>query len=229
MLKNYFKIAWRNLTGQKSTAIINMLGLAIGTSACLIIWLITHFEFSFDRFHPDKERIYRVVADVVTPNGDKRYSSQIPYAAALTIRREFTGIEKTANFFGYSARVTVPGSEREAGNPTRRFEERYPSETIIPESSYFDIFRYVWLEGNPATALNQPFRVVLTESRARLYFGSIPLDKIIGKELIYDDSLHLRVSGIVKDWDHLSISFLIRLWPGTTTRSRKWCRLPMQP
>src|SRR5258705_4996875 len=108
MLSNYFKIAWRNLAGQKFTAIINILGLAMGISACLIIFLITHFEFSYDRFHPDGGRIYRVVLDIDNPTNGKSYRSQIPYAAALTIQREFTGLERTANFFSYSARVTVP-------------------------------------------------------------------------------------------------------------------------
>src|SRR5882762_5514669 len=174
MLSNYFKIAWRNLAGQKSTAIINILGLTIGISACLVIFLITRFEFSYDRSHPDGDRIYRVVLDVDNPANGKDYRSQIPFAAALTIQRQFTGLEGTANFFSYSARVTVPETDK----ISRRFVESYPSKTIIPQSSYFDIFRYQWLYGNPATALEQPFRVVLTESRARLYFGSLPPGKI---------------------------------------------------
>jgi len=204
MLRNYFKIAWRNLTGQKSTTIINILGLAVGISACLIIFLITRFEFSYDRFHPDGERIYRLVLDIDDPAEGKFHRSQIPYAAALTIQREFRGVEKAANFFSYSARVTVP----EKGKQSRKFPESHPSETIIPQFSYFDIFNYQWLYGSAATALEQPFHVVLTESRARLYFGSLPLDKIIGRELIYDDSLHLTVSGIVKDWgQHSDLAF----------------------
>src|ERR1700730_2310322 len=138
MLKNYFKIAWRNVLSHKVTTAINILGLAIGISACLIIWLVTHFELSYDTFHQDKERIYRVVSVIDNDNGGKSYSSQVPFPAALTIRRGFTGIEKTANFFGYSAKVTIS----EASKVSRKFGENYPSETIIPESSYFDIFRY---------------------------------------------------------------------------------------
>lgn len=204
MLSSYFKIAWRKLAGQKSTTIINILGLAVGISACLIIFLMTQYEFSYDRSHPDGERIYRAVLDIDDPVYGESHRSQIPYAAALTIQREFTGIEKGANFFSYSARVTVPETDK----PSRKFLENHPSKTIIPQSSYFDIFKYQWLYGSAATALEQPFHVVLTESRARLYFGSMPLDKIIGKELIYDDSLHLTVSGIVKDWDqHSDLAF----------------------
>lgn len=204
MFRNYFRIAWRSLAGQKSTTVINILGLAVGISACLIIFLITRYEFSFDRFHPDGERIYRAVLDIDNPAEGKSHRSQIPYAAALTIQREFTGVEKAANFFSYSARVTVP----EIDKPSRRFAENHPSETIIPQSSYFDIFHYQWLYGSAATALQEPFHIVLTESRARLYFGLVPLDKVVGRELIYDDSLRLTVSGIVKDWDrHSDLAF----------------------
>lgn len=204
MLSNSFKLAWRNFAGQKSTTLINILGLAIGISACLIVFLILRFEFGFDRFHADRERIYRVVVDIDSPRYGKSHRTQIPYAAALTIQKQFTGVEEMANFFSYSARVTVPGAGKAAG----RFDERYPSETIIPQSSYFDLFHYQWLYGSAPAALEQPFRVVLTESRARLYFGSMPLDQVIGRPLIYDDSLQVTVSGIVRDWDqHSDLGF----------------------
>jgi ABC-type antimicrobial peptide transport system permease subunit len=200
MFKNYFKTAWRNIIRNKAYSVINILGLAFGICSCLLIYLITNYEFSFDKFHADSDRIYRVVLDIDNPANGKDYRSQIPYAAAMMIQKEFTGIEKTANFFSYSAQVTVP----EAGKPSKRFFQTYPSPTIIPQSSYFSIFSYQWLYGNPATALEQPFQIVLTESRARMYFGTLPPGKIIGKELIYDDSLHLTVSGIIKDWNQHS-------------------------
>ena len=200
MLPKYFKLAWRNFAGQKSTTLINVLGLAIGISACLIVFLILRFEFGFDRFHPDRDRIYRAVLDIDNPREGKSHRSQIPYAAALTIPKEFTGVEQTASFFSYSARVTVPHTDKPAG----RFAESHPSETIIPQSSYFQLFRYRWLYGAASTALEQPFHVVLTESRARLYFGSMPLDKVMGQQLIYDDSLQVTVSGIVGDWEQRS-------------------------
>jgi ABC-type antimicrobial peptide transport system permease subunit len=200
MFKSYFKIAWRNIIRNKVYSVINILGLAFGICSCIVIYLITSYEFSFDKFHQDGNRIYRAVLNIDNPANGKDYRSQIPYAAAMTIQQQFTGIEKTANFFSYSAQVTVP----EAGKPSKRFFQTYPSQTIISQSSYFTVFSYQWLYGNPSTALEQPFKIVLTESRARMYFGSLPLDKVIGKELIYDDSLHLTVSGIVKDWSQHS-------------------------
>ena len=74
------------------------------------------------------------------------------------------------------------------------------SDIIIAGSAYFDIFQYQWLAGNPATALKEPFKVVLTESKARTYFGQRPLQDIINKTIIYNDSLTVAVSGIVKDF-----------------------------
>ena len=63
MIKNYLKIAWRNITKHKVYTIINVLGLALGICACIVIYIITSYEFSFDRFHPDKERIYRITGE----------------------------------------------------------------------------------------------------------------------------------------------------------------------
>ncbi len=199
MLRKYFKIAWRKLGKNKVTAVINVAGLAIGICACMVIWLIAHFEFSFEDFHPDKERIYRAVMDVDNGTGEVHHIANVPYFATRAIRTQFTGIDQVAGFFNYYFSVTVPDGNKKQ----KRFDEgdqsTDPSEMIITDPEYFSIFRYEWLAGNAASALNEPFEVVLTESRAHQYFGAVPVDEILGKELIYNDSLHLRVSGIVKD------------------------------
>src|SRR5207248_3237710 len=70
--------------------------------------------------------------------------------------------------------------------------------SIITGPQYFDIFKYHWLVGNAKTALSEPYKVVLSEKKARLYFGNIPLEKMIGKKVVYQDSLQLNVSGNVK-------------------------------
>jgi putative ABC transport system permease protein len=194
MLKNYFKIAWRNLTKYKGYTIINVLGLAIGISACLIVYLITSFELGYDTFYPDKDRIYRVVSDDFDNTYGKRYSSGTPYNVTLAIRNEFTGIEEVGTFYDYSTKVKVP-----TRMGTKKFDIPESKEIIITEAQYFNIFKYEWLAGTASAALDRPFTVVLAESKARQYFGSMPIQDIIGKEVIYDDSLHLTVSGVVKD------------------------------
>jgi putative ABC transport system permease protein len=202
MLKNYMQIAWRHLFNNRIYTIINILGLAIGISACLVIFLISSFELSYDKFHPDKERIFRLVSSYQEP-GDYEpfYPNNISHAASHIIRDEYSGIDQLANFYSYHAQVTVPRRGRNMKSAEFQIEQGNRWDIIITEPQYFSIFQYKWLAGTPTSSLSQPFHVVLAESKARKYFGSIPMDQILGKELIYDDSLHLRVSGIVKDWD----------------------------
>jgi putative ABC transport system permease protein len=200
MLRKYLKIAWRNLGKNKITAVINVLGLAIGICACMVIYLIAHFELSYEDFQPDKDRIYRAVMDMDNGGGDVYHVGNIPYSDALTVRTQLTGIDKVAGFFISYFPVTVPDGNKRP----RRFDASnasidYRADIIVTEPEYFSIFPYEWLAGNAATALNEPFEVVLAESKAQKYFGAIPVNEMLGRELIYDDSLHVRVSGIVKD------------------------------
>jgi putative ABC transport system permease protein len=204
MLKNYFKTAWRNMMKNKTTSIINILGLTLGITACLIIYLDTSFELSYDNFHPDKERIYRVVTSAKNNSGETDYKPTVPDPMAATIRTEFTGIEKVAQFHDYYAKVTVPAG----GNETKTFDapnerEEETSDIIISDPEYFDIFKYEWIAGN-ATSMREPFHVVLTENKAKKYFGSLSADEIIGKKIIYNDSLTLSVSGVVKNYPNSS-------------------------
>jgi ABC-type antimicrobial peptide transport system permease subunit len=193
MLQNYLKVAWRNILRNKAYTAVNIFGLALGICACIVIFLITSYEFSFDNFHPDKERIYRVMGDLTENTGEKLHFSRLPMPVLKNGRSELSGVETMAGLISYRAKVSVPGGD----DPTKHFDA---SGEIITEQPYFDIFRYEWLAGNAATALNAPFAVVLTESKARQYFGSGSLDNIIGREVIYDDSLIVHVTGIIKEW-----------------------------
>ncbi|KAA2240025.1 FtsX-like permease family protein [Chitinophaga agrisoli] len=195
MLKNYFKVAWRNLARNKTYAIINVSGLALGVCACLIIYLVASFELSYDNFHPDKERIYRVVSALSGERGT-RHMAMVPDPAPQAMRDEITGLESIVLFRTYKAKVsTHEGVERKFDMLPR---EEAP-DMIIAEPQYFSILHYQWLAGNPATALQEPFKVVLTESRAKKYFGQLPADAVLGKTIMYNDSLPVTVSGVVKD------------------------------
>ena len=198
MLKNYFKIAWRNITRHKAYTTINVLGLALGICTCITIYLITKFDLSFDKFHPDGNRIYRIVGEIQNEKGEKDFlNSVIPEVAAF--QNQIPGFEAKAGLIDYGEDVSIPDGDK----PPKKFDNRivgsYNTSTIITWPEYFDIFKYKWLIGNPQT-LSKPFKVVLTESRARKYFGNIPLDEMIGKTVIYQDSLQISVSGIIKDW-----------------------------
>ena len=116
MLRNYIRIAARILARNKLYTIINVLGLALGISGCIVIWLVGSFEMSFDRFHPGADRIYRVVGD---PNGWLQWSGAIPPLPAA-MREQVSGLEAIGTCFDYneSPQVRVPV----AGKPDQVFE-----------------------------------------------------------------------------------------------------------
>ena len=200
MFKNNIKIAWRNISRHKFYSVINIFGLALGVCSCTVIYLITSYELNFDKFHPDKERIYRIMLDAEFNSGAKFHMNRLPFSAVINARNDIAGMESIAAISMFDAKVTVP----ETGKPVKTFDSRvegvsYPG-TVVAEPQYFDIFKYNWLAGDAKTALNQPYSVVLVQSKAQKYFGPVAFDKMIGSEIIYDDSVQVRVSGIVEDW-----------------------------
>lgn len=198
MFKNYFKIAWRNITRHKIYTIINVFGLALGICACMVIYLITSYEFSFDRFHKDGDRIYRIVGELQRSDGEKGFLNS-PDNDVAAFQNQIPGFETAVGVYSYGVDITVPGDNKQPKKFNNRIENSYTSSTIITWPQYFDIFQYTWLAGNEQ-ALNEPYKVVLTGKRAQAYFGNIPVSRMIGKTVIYDDSLRVSVAGIVKDW-----------------------------
>jgi len=201
MLKNYFKIALRNITRKKLYTAINILGLALGICACIVIYVITSYELSFDSFHPGKDRIYRVMGNVTENTGNKLHYGRLPVGVSLNGRRELSGIDDIAFVIPYNAGISISDGDK----PIKHFESKIGGTnyitTVIAEPFYLNIFKYKWLAGDVATSLNAPFQVVLTESKAHQYFGDAPLNEMVGKQIAYDDSLTVTVSGIIEDWN----------------------------
>src|SRR5580658_7033913 len=197
MLRNCFRIAWRIIGRNRLYTLISVLSLALGICGCIVIWLVAHYEYSFDRWHPDVNRIYRV--------GNLQYqkSSYIIPPMPEVIRRTIPSIEAVTSIFTSDGNtpVTVPAL---VNRPVAQFSSKVEGQDrlgdyIITDEYWFSIFPYKWLVGDPA-ALRLPFTVVLTENKARQYFGPLPTNSFIGRELIFEDSLRVRVAGIVKDW-----------------------------
>jgi putative ABC transport system permease protein len=151
MLKDHFKLALRNITRHKTFAFINILGLSLGICTCMVIFLICHYEFSTDTFHPGKERVYRTV-EVVTQDGNTIKLASAPLDFGRTARTSFTGLEAVASYFLYDAKISTPGS----AHPTTRYNNNIPGtglpSTILAEPEYFHIFHYNWQAGAPATS-----------------------------------------------------------------------------
>jgi hypothetical protein len=197
MLQKYFKIAWKNIVKSKGLSLINIFGLAIGISASLAIWFILQHELSYDTFHADRDRIYRLVSDF--GKGDHRYSSAVPMPTAAEARRKFTGIETITCFHNYNATVTIPNLTGEPKYFPKLPDAENNDDLVFAAPEYFKLFNYQWVVGNPVAALTEPYKLVLSTKQAQKYFGSSDWEKLIGRQVIYDDSVKTTVAGIVEE------------------------------
>ena len=182
MIRNYFKIAWRNLVKSKAFSIINIAGLTTGITVCMMIFLFVMHEFSYDNFHTNGKNIYRLMR-TFDPNSLPVPYVSGPYAAAL--KNDFS------HEIEHIVRV-MPDNDLFTYN-NRPFNEK---KVLIADSNFFSFFTFPLLRGNPATVLADPGSVVLTETAAKKYFGN---EDPIGKILDMNTSRKLRVTGIAKD------------------------------
>jgi putative ABC transport system permease protein len=198
MLYNYFKIAWKNILKSRGLSVINIFGLAIGISASLAIWFILQHELSYDTFHPDRNRIYRLVSDF-GGTGDHRYSSAVPMPTAAEAKLKLSGLEAITCFHNYNATVTIPIHGTEPKHFPKVPDNQNDDDLVFAAPEYFKLFHYQWLVGNPVAALTQPYQVVLSTREAQKYFGSSDWEKLVGRQVIYDDTIKTTVAGIVKE------------------------------
>jgi putative ABC transport system permease protein len=196
MLRNYLTVAFRNLQRNKILSVINVLGLAIGISASLVIFLMVSYEYSFDRFVPDSKRVYRIVSDYYA-QGNEGHSRGTPAPLADAIKKELTGIDLSAAFRYYSPdkqMVKRSGETKPVKFPAQK-------KIIFADPSYFQLLPYRWLAGSSTVALQESGKVVLDETRAKLYFPNTPYDQMIGNTIMYDDTVVAQVAGVVQDLD----------------------------
>jgi putative ABC transport system permease protein len=197
MFKNYLIVAFRNFWRKKVFSVINIAGLAIGVSAALVIYLIVHYEFSYEKFQRDRGRIYRVVTNMHFPGQDFK-NAGVPGPLPPAVRSEIPGIEKSTVFWeANSMKVSVPENENK-----KEFKKH--EDVIYADEYYFRFFAYQWLAGSPDNSLMGPNKVVLAESRARSYFPFVDISNAIGKTIVYDDSIQATVTGIVKDLNEIT-------------------------
>ncbi|WP_439130388.1 ABC transporter permease [Polaribacter sp.] len=187
MFKNYFKIALRNIAKHKVFSFINVIGLTIGLSASFIIGLMVYYDYTFDNFHKDGDRIYRVVSNFTSPEG-KFYNSGVTLALEDAIR-DNSNFESVSGFY-----VERPSKVE---NVALNIEKKWPKFVVYTDEDYFDIFQYKFLAGDKTLALKNPNCVILTTQRAAEYFPKLSPQKIIGKTLLYNDSVNVKVTGIV--------------------------------
>ena len=195
MLKNYFLVALRNFWRHRVFSLINILGLAIGISASLVIFLIVSYDLSFDKFEPGRERVYRVSSSFVF-SGEAMYNSGVCYPLTQMAAKEVRGVELVAPFTTADELTKVSIPYPDAKNPSIF---RKQEDLAYVGSAYCSMLGYRWLAGSPATALSQPYALVLTESSARKYFPGVGYGQVVGKQVVLADSITTTVTGILGD------------------------------
>jgi putative ABC transport system permease protein len=192
MLKSYFLAALRYVRKNKFTAVINILGLSIGISAALVIFMMVKYDYSFDRFEPSQDRIYRVVTD-----GDGWKNQGVPVPLAEALKQNISGTETVAALFGYNdwnTKVSIPMG---SSIPDKLFKKQ--EQIMFADDAYFKIIPHRWLAGHAASAFRNPYSLVLSESRAKTYFPGTPADQLVGKMVIFSDTVKTTITGIVAD------------------------------
>jgi putative ABC transport system permease protein len=183
MFKNYLKIAFRNLWKNKLFSFINIIGLAIGVTCCILIFLYVQNELSFDKFNDKRDRIYRIVSLIHQENKEEIFAPTSS-KTAQEIKNGFPEIEKIVRFNFINSPVQY------------KDKKFYEAKILFADSSLFDVFTFPLLEGDPKRALAAPYSIVLTQGTAKKYFGD---ENPMGKIVKFSDTLDLMVTGIVKD------------------------------
>ncbi len=189
MFRNYFKTAYRNLKRNKSYALINTLGLAVGISASLLLFLVIQFETSFDDFHPKKKNIYRVGTEFNNQDGVS-YSDGIAFPVANAIRIDFPEVKEVASIYRNGGQITIENS----GAQSKKFSEDH---FYYAEPEFFNMFNFGWLAGNAKTSLKTPNSAAITQATAEKFFGD--WKTALGKTIKYDNKTLYKITGILKN------------------------------
>lgn len=193
MLKNYFKIAWRNIIRHKAHSIINISGLSVGIGACLLIFVILQFELSYNKFNNNFNKIYHLVTQQVSEDGIN-YNPGVSVPALEALRVDFPQVKFAALNSSYGSQITVPVGDGSDAAGDKKFLE--PTGVFFMEPQFFDIFKTDWLSGNKSI-LSQPNMVVISKATATKYFGD--WRTAIGKSLRMDNLVTLKVAGVIAD------------------------------
>lgn len=185
MLINYLKLAWRNLVKDKTTSLINFFGLVVGMTAALLIWQYVAFEKSFDTFHENGENIYRVRTDRFKDGEVILQFAGGAAVAANVLTENFPEVEKYVKIYEESDQVMQ--------YKDKKFQEE---KIALVTPTYFDIFSFPLLKGDPTTCLDSPYKICISESKAKQYFGT---EEAIGKTIRKNDEFDFVVTGIFAD------------------------------
>jgi putative ABC transport system permease protein len=194
MLKNYLKIALRNIQKHKTYSAINIVGLAVGMACCLLIFFWVQDEFRFDRFHVNKNQIYQVYSELKYQDGQSRIHTGSYYPLAKILKVEISEVAEALRY-EEAANILVKYGEKSTTNNT----------VGLADPAFFKVFSFPIINGNAETALSDLNSIVITERMAQKYFGE---KDPIGKILNVHSQADLVVTGVMKNVPyHSSLQF----------------------
>lgn len=199
MLKNYLKIALRNIIRQKQYSLINIIGLAVGMACCILIFVYVDYELSYDRHHPDADRIYRTTMHFKMADRE-HYGAEAPGPMTAVLKRDYPEVAYACIIIS-RYRILVEVDEN-------AFEEEH---LLYVGNDFFNIWSIEFFAGDPGAIINRPYTLLLTEDMARKYFGSF---HPVGKTIRINRQEY-EIAGIIKNPpsnSHLQYNFLTSIY-----------------
>ncbi|MEO6166938.1 MAG: ABC transporter permease [Chitinophagales bacterium] len=210
MLKNYLKVALRNLWKNKSFSAINIFGLAVGLATCLLIVLFVQYELNYDQYNKKGANIYRIDGDIQF-GGTNFILAVTPPLMSGVLLKDYPEIESSVRFRDYGGFLVKKGNENIQEN-----------KVIYTESALFDIFTLPLISGDPKTALTEPHSMVITKSTAEKYFNSTD---VVGQTLMINDTGSYKVTGVIENipsQSHFNFDFLVALSESIESKEDNW-------
>lgn len=210
MIRNYLKIAIRNLKRQKGYALINILGLAIGLTSCMIILLYVFHELSYDTYNQKADRIYRVATNIDF-SGNHINLAESSDLLGPTLQKNYASVQAATRFRTTGSRLIKKGNSNIKEN-----------RIAYADSTLLEVFTLPMLYGDPATALTEPHTVVITKSMAEKYFGKVD---VVGKSLLFNDKQNYKITGVIKDIpenSHFHFDFILSMITNPNSRNQNW-------
>jgi putative ABC transport system permease protein len=183
MLRNYFKTAWRNIIRRKTFSLIMISGLALSMSVCLLVIVIVNDQISFDNFHPNANRIYRINTSVTRTDNNVEKIATTPFTLGNKLK-------------GYSSIENVVHIDRDLNAEVVKGQNKIALHGMFTEPSFFKMFGFTLQAGDASTALNEPNTIVLTHQTAVKFFGNI---NPVGKTLSLEKFGDFKVTGVLNE------------------------------
>ncbi|NQV71521.1 ABC transporter permease [bacterium] len=217
MFSNYIRTSLRKLNRTKLHTTVNIAGLTLGLLCAIVIFQKVRFEYSFDTYHEDPDRLYRVVRNDIQ-DGEPDLGAGLPFPFVDAFRADFREVERLTLVDTNFETDPLIGIHDPDGTVRRFKEER---NVAFVEPDYFEMFHYEWLSGDLATALAQPQSAVISRSLAEKYFGTID---VLGRSFTFSNRYEVTITGVVEDPPantELPFSMLLARYKGSDTNLYK--------